>query len=199
MTDEFVFKRTEVDDLMREQRKADADVEQVKTRRERNQTRLDQGQVSSPKELESLQHELEALERRISDLEDEELDVMERLEAAEAEHEQMQELVDDLAEQIADTTRRRDTAFGEIDADAEQTRAARDKIAAEVPDELLALYEKLRAGHSGVGAAELAHKRCGGCRLELNPSDLRDIANAADDDVVRCEECSRILVRTGKV
>ncbi|HET7327512.1 MAG TPA: C4-type zinc ribbon domain-containing protein [Nocardioidaceae bacterium] len=122
---------------------------------------------------------------------------MERLESAEAEHAQMRELADDLDAQVADHTRRRDEAFAEIDADTEQTKAARDKLAAELPDDLLALYERLRASHSGVGAAELAHKRCGGCRLELNPSDLRDIGNAAADDVVRCEECGRILVRTG--
>ena len=183
---------------MREQRKADADVEQVRTRRERNQSRLDQGQVGSPKELESLQHELVTLQRRIGDLEDSELDVMERLEAAESEHAEMQELVDDLTEQIAATTRSRDEGLADLDAEIEQTRATRAKIATEVPEELQALYERLRASHSGVGAAELAHKRCGGCRLDLNPADLRAIANAAPDDVVRCEDCGRILVRTGR-
>jgi len=197
VTDELVFKRTDVQDLGRDQRKADADVEQVRTRRTRNQDRLDKGQVSSPKELEGLQHELQTLERRISDLEDAELDVMERLEAAETELAEMEELADDLGRRLEEEIRRRDDAFAEIDADAEQTRAARDKLASEVPDDLLSLYERLRAGHSGVGAAELAHKRCGGCRLELNPAELRDIAAAAADDVVRCEECGRILVRTG--
>jgi hypothetical protein len=83
-----------------------------------------------------------------------------------------------------------------LDADLEQTRSARDKLAADVPPDLLALYERLRANHNGVGAAELSHGRCGGCRLELNQADLRSIAAAAEDDVVRCEECGRILVRT---
>jgi uncharacterized protein len=198
VTDQLVFKRTDVDDLRRTQRKADADVEQVKTRRARDQDRLDKGQVGSPKDLENLQHELETLERRISELEDEELEVMERLETAETELDEQQQRADDLAAQIEEETRRRDAAFAEIDADAEQTSAAREKLAADVPDDLLALYERIRANQAGVGAAELAHKRCGGCRLELNPSELRDIAAAAEDDVVRCEECGRILVRTGQ-
>ena len=74
-----------VDDLTREQKKADADVEQVKTRRKRDQDRIDQGLVSNPKDLERMQHEMVSLERRITSLEDTELEVMEQLETAQAE------------------------------------------------------------------------------------------------------------------
>jgi uncharacterized protein len=77
---DLVTADTEVSDLQREQKKADADVEQVRLRRARNQQRLDSGQVSSPRDLEGLQHEIGSLERRISDLEDAELEVMEQLE-----------------------------------------------------------------------------------------------------------------------
>ena len=80
----------QVDDLTREQRKADQDVEQVKTRRSRDQQRLDTGQGSA-KDLEHLQHELVSLDRRISDLEDAELEVMERLEEAQQELAAVQE------------------------------------------------------------------------------------------------------------
>ena len=62
---------------------------------------------------------------------------------------------------------------------------------------LLALYEKIRES-SGAGAAMLRARRCEGCRLELNPQELQRIRSAADDEVVRCEECRRILVRTGE-
>ena len=71
-----------VDDLTAAQEKADADVEQVKARRKRDQDRMDQGLITNPKDLERMQHELESLERRISTLEDEELEVMEDLEDA---------------------------------------------------------------------------------------------------------------------
>jgi len=61
----------------------------------------------------------------------------------------------------------------------------------------MALYERIRT-QKGVGAAELRARQCGGCRLTLNPSDLAVIAKAPVDEVMRCEECSRILVRTGE-
>lgn len=194
--DSLVFKRTAVEDLGREQRKADADVELARVRQARDQERLDKGQVGAPKELERLQHELQTLERRISDLEDAEIDVMEQLENAEAELAEMEELSDDLGRQLAEHERARDEAFATIDSELEQTLAARDRVAAEIADDLVAMYERLRTNHDGVGAAELTRRRCGGCRLELNAADLRAIAAAAEDEVVRCEECGRILVRT---
>ena len=49
---------------------------------------------------------------------------------------------------------------------------------------------------SGVGAAALLRRRCQGCHLELSGADLMAVREAADDEVLRCEECGRILVRT---
>ncbi|MPZ93832.1 MAG: hypothetical protein GEU96_02725 [Propionibacteriales bacterium] len=196
ISDEMVFARTAVSDLRRAQDKADSDVEQVKARRVRTQQRLDQGQVSSPRELEALQHEITSLDRRIGDLEEAEIEVMEQLEAAETDLTEKEQRLEQVAGELTTHERSRDEALAGIDVDLEQSRAARDKIAAEIPADLMALYTRLRTNQSGVGAAELAHGRCGGCRLELNPADLRGIAAAADDDVMRCEECGRILVRT---
>jgi uncharacterized protein len=195
---QVVVAQTEVDDLGREQRKADADVEQVKTRRQRNQQRLDQGQVGSPKELEGLQHELQTLERRISDLEDAELDVMERLENAQTELDRLQSSIEEYDRSLGELELRRDTAVTQIDAEVASAESERAQIVEGIPDDLLKLYERLRASHGGVGAAALVQRRCQGCRLELNAADLRAIAAAPDDEVLRCEECQRILVRTGE-
>ena len=193
-----VVAQTEVDDLGREQRKADADVEQVKNRRARDQQRLDRGQVGSPKELQTLQHEIETLERRISDLEDAELDVMERLETAQSDLERLQGSITEYDDSLRGLEQRRDAAMTEIDAEVREAEHERAQIVTNIPDELLKLYERLRGSHGGVGAAALKQRRCQGCQLELNAADLREIAAAAEDEVLRCEECQRILVRTGE-
>ncbi len=65
-----------------------------------------------------------------------------------------------------------------------------------VPADLLALYDKLRAAKGGVGAAALRARQCGGCRLTIDNAELAVIRAKPDDEVVRCEECQRILVRT---
>jgi predicted nucleic acid-binding Zn-ribbon protein len=189
---------TEVSDLTREQKKADAEVEQVKARRTRDEERLGSGMITNPKDLEGLQHELVALERRIGTLEDEELEVMERLEDAQG---RLTTIAADLAAVDTDlehVTAARDAAVIEIDERLDAARADRQQVLANVPDDLLALYEKVRTHKGGVGAAALRARRCEGCRLELNAADLRELAAAPEGEVLRCPECDRILVRTAE-
>ena len=188
--------RIRVDDLTREQRKADADVEQVKTRRARDQTRMDQGLISNPKDLERMQSELVSLARRISDLEDVELEVMEQLETAQSEHDVLVAEVVELDARAAELTRKRDELAGTMNAELGSVTAERKTLADGLAEDLLALYEKIRAQKGGVGAAALQSRRCTGCSLQLTASDLGRIGTASMDEVLRCEECQRILVRT---
>ena len=190
--------RVEVDDLTREQRRADSDVEQVKARRVRDQQRLDGGAVSNPKDLERLQHELASLARRISELEDAELEVMERLETAQAELTDVRARIQDVAAQGRELTRSRDERLTALNAEVEDVTRQRAEAVTAVPAELLAVYERLRAQHDGVGAAHLRGRRCEGCGLQIDSAELANIAGQRSDEVVRCEECGRILVRTGE-
>lgn len=187
-----------VDDLTREQKKADADVEQVKTRRKRDQDRIDQGLVSNPKDLERMQHEMVSLERRITSLEDTELEVMEQLESAQAELSSLQEQLAGIEESLAATKKRRDEKAGTVNDELVKVVEERKQTASGMPEDLMALYTKLREQKGGVGAAALRARRCGGCRLDLNAADLGVIAKAPSDEVLRCEECNRILVRTSE-
>ena len=195
LRDAVVLAETEVSDLDREQRRLDADVEQVRQRSRRDQQRMQSGGIPA-KELESLQHEVESLARRQSDLEDAELEVMERREEAESRAAALRAEVAAVTAEREAAVHARDAAWVEIDAEAAEDTGARSSLAGEQPDELLALYEKVRAAAGGVGAAELRQRRCEGCRLELAGSELRAARAAAPDEVLRCENCRRILVRT---
>jgi predicted nucleic acid-binding Zn-ribbon protein len=188
----------EVDDLVREQRKADADVEQVKSRRTRDQDRMDRGLVTSPKDLERMSQELVSLARRISELEDLELEVMERLESAQAEHARLGERLAAIDARIEELGRSRDATAGDVTEQVAKLTAERKVTASGVPADLLALYDRLRDQKNGVGAAPLRARRCAGCSLELTAADLGGIAKAPPDEVLRCEECQRILVRTAE-
>ncbi|GAA2077001.1 hypothetical protein IDH50_00185 [Aeromicrobium tamlense] len=193
-----VAAQTRVSDLERAQAKADVEVEQVKARRTRDEDRMASGAITNPKDLSSLQSELEALARRISTLEDEELEVMEQLEAAQA------ELDEAVAALDAETAARdalvaaRDEKIAALDAEASEASAARESIRPNVPEDLFALYQKVAANHGGLGAAALRARRCQGCHLEINGADLRELAAEPEDTVLRCPECSRILVRSSE-
>ncbi|NKY38851.1 DUF7581 domain-containing protein [Cellulomonas septica] len=190
----LVTSRTAAEDLRRELAKAEADVEQVRSRAARDQARLDSGQGSA-KDLQALTSELASLARRQGDLEEVELEVMERLEAHEGALAEVTKAYDALVAQKQAVEADRDAAFRTIDADAERVRGERATAAEGLDAGLVTLYERLRGQLGGLGAAPLRGRRCEGCRLELNPLDLDAIRSKGEDQVVRCEECGRILVR----
>jgi len=191
----LVTSQTAVSDLQRELRKAEADVEQVSSRAARDRARLESG-TASAKDLQALQHELESLARRQSDLEDVELEVMERLEAAQTEASGLETALAEADEQATELAARRDAAVAGVDAEVGTVTARRDEIAGGLDQALVALYDRIRDQTQGVGAAMLRGKRCEGCRSELTPVELNRIKGLPDDEVVRCEDCRCILVRT---
>ncbi|MDH4353430.1 MAG: C4-type zinc ribbon domain-containing protein [Actinomycetota bacterium] len=194
--DDVVVAETEAGDIRREQDKFEGDIAQVRQRIVRDQQRMDAGAVSSAKELESLQHEIDSLHRRQTALEDSEIEVMERLEVVENRLASLVARSEQLAAASKETEERRDAALAEIDVEVRAVQADREGLAPTLPADLLALYDKLRAQFGGVGAAALRQKRCDGCRLELNATDIGRVRAAEEDEVLRCEECRRILVRT---
>jgi hypothetical protein len=196
LDDDIVRAETQDSDLGREQAKIDADVEIVRGRMDRDQARLDSGQVGAARELENLQSEIQSLHKRQSDLEDAELEVMEQREAVQTELAKLQGELQTVTVDLDAAQQRRDATWAEIAAEMTAARADRLQLSASVPEDLLALYEKLRASSGGIGAARLHRGRCEGCHLQLNTTELNELRDAPSDDVARCEECRRILVRT---
>jgi uncharacterized protein len=195
LKDAMVVTETELGDLAREENRAERDVEQVRTRIDRDRSRLDAGQVSAARELASLQSEIESLRRRQGDLEEVVLELMERREGLTSRLNELTGERHHLGTEMTAVAARRDAATTGIDEQVAKASGQRKEVAAEVPADLLKLYEQIRDAR-GVGAAMLRAGRCEGCHLTLNRVDLNQIRSSAPDEVIRCEECRRILVRT---
>jgi predicted nucleic acid-binding Zn-ribbon protein len=193
----LVRARTELGDVQREVAKAEADVQLVRDRAARDQARLDSG-TGSAKDLTAIQHELASLARRQSELEDVELEVMERAEDAESAVRQLEEQRGVLAGQVEAAVAARDEALRTLELEEEQVARPRADVVAGVGEDLVALYERIRGNSGGLGAAALRQRRCGGCQLELTNVDMNRLKAAPADEVLRCEECGRILVRTAE-
>jgi hypothetical protein len=194
--DAMTIADTDLADLDRDLNRAERDVDQVRVRIDNDNKRLNAGQVSNARELESLQSEVVSLRRRQGDLEEVVLELMERRESAQGLHDAAAAEAETTAAETAAVTARRDAALGEVEEQAGKANAARATVIAEVPADLLALYDKIRASSGGRGAAELRRGQCGGCREMLSTVELNEIRAAAPDEVFRHEECRRILVRT---
>jgi predicted nucleic acid-binding Zn-ribbon protein len=186
--------RTSVGDIKREVAKAEADVQQVRDRAGRDQTKLDSG-AGSAKDLQALQSELVSLARRQGDLEEVELEAMERLEAHESALAELTTAHAALLNDRAGVAAERDAEVAVLDAQAETVRAEREATAAPLEERLITLYDKLRARFGGVAIAKLSHGRSGGSGMPVPPSELAKIRATPADEIVYCEDSGRILVR----
>lgn len=191
---ELVARQTAVADLQILVKRADADVEQVRLRIERDSALVDGGSLSA-KDLVNMQHELETLKRRQATLEDEELEIMAQVESAQKLVDEQTQILTELTAKFDELSAQATQLLAEINNDKEAKISIATQMRTDIDAELLNLYDKIRADHGGIGAAELSGKTCGGCRIEISATDLAAIQAAAADEVVRCDECRRILVR----
>jgi uncharacterized protein len=196
LQNEVVDAQTRLSDIAAEQKRLESDVDTVRARTARDEARLQAGGLPS-RELESLQHEIATLARRQSTLEDELLDVMERAEEVEAALADATQKHDAVTAEQQKLEAVRDATWAEIDAAIAERTPQREALAAELPGELLGLYEKARA-QGGTGAALLRQRRCEACHIELSGSELSSVRSADPDTVMRCDNCRAILVRTAE-
>jgi predicted nucleic acid-binding Zn-ribbon protein len=188
---------TEARDLGRDVKRLESDVETVRQRETKDQRLLDSGSVSA-KEMTNLQHELESLKRRQSDLEDQELELMERAEVADAALAAAQQGLEKARADRERAEQLRDDALADITDSTSRHEAARAAVAGGIPPALLSMYDRIRTQTGTTGAAMLKARQCQGCRIELFGRELAAVRNADPHEVVRCENCGRILVRTAE-
>jgi predicted nucleic acid-binding Zn-ribbon protein len=192
--EELEIAKAKAGDVRRELTRVEDELSKVAARRQRDRERLESGGGQS-RELVTLQQDIELLERRRDRLEEEALEVMERLEEAQGAVAGLEESLKRLGARGAALRERLDQELALIAQAETAEREARAAAAEGLDEGLLKLYERLRERLGGVGAAPLTRRRCEGCGMDVNSSDLAAIGALAKDDVARCEECGRILVR----
>jgi len=154
----------------------------------------DRGAAS--RDLQAMSDEVRHLGQRRSELEDQELEVMEELEPVDAELAILEARRGELDQSIGELRVALAAAESVIDAEVAALEPTRAAAAALLPADLADLYERLRAHLKGTGAARLIGHHCDGCHLELSPVEVDRIWSLPADAVVTCESCGRILVRT---
>jgi predicted nucleic acid-binding Zn-ribbon protein len=182
------------DELAKQQKRIDDEVELLKDKRDGFNTKLYSGSVTNPRELQDLQEEIDSLNRRIGQLEDQEIEVMEQVEPVDAELTELAATVAARRTVLDDAESRLIAAEAELAAEADAERHRRTDAAAPVPAELLDHYDKLRAGRGGIGVARMVGTQCGGCHLGLSAMEAARMRKLPEGELAHCEECGRILV-----
>lgn len=190
----LIAAETEKSDIQHELSRSEIDVEQVVSRIEKDEKRLASG-TGTPKELEQIQHELGTLAKRRSELEEVELEIMVRIDDVSKRITDLQKQLASFEAELARVQSELEIEVRSLDSAKQSSLIAREALAPQIEKELLALYEKIRSSSDGLGAAQLVGDSCGGCHLKLNAAEMEKIKSLSDDEVVRCEECRRILIR----
>lgn len=195
LSEMVVASDTRLGDAEAEQERIESDLTPARARRERNQKMIDTGAVDA-KALQPMIDETAHLRGRIASLEDTQLEIMQQIEDETAVRDRLIAERGEVEASMRQLIASRDAATRELDVQLGELAERRAGLAERLPRDLVALYEKIAQRTGGTGAAELRARRCGGCGLELDHTELKRHATASADEVLRCEECGRILVRT---
>jgi predicted nucleic acid-binding Zn-ribbon protein len=186
---------TEKETIEAELARAESDVELVEARIAKDTDRL--VHTSSAKDAQGLEHELETLRKRRSDLEDIELAIMERMEQADDALAEAKAQLNAAEQGVAAATAELVSHSAALEADIAGESRAREVLVAGLPEDLYALYERQRERY-GVGASHLRGSVSGASGVKLTEADLHTIRRAAPDEVMLCPDSNAILVRTAE-
>jgi predicted nucleic acid-binding Zn-ribbon protein len=182
------------EEVAREEQRFDDEARSLEDKAAEVERRMYSGEVSSPRELQALQADVEQLRRHRRGLEDRELELMERRESFDPSVDELRARVSELESEAERLGAALAEVEGEIDEELAGERAARDEIAATVDTGLRDDYERCRERARGIGAARLNGNTCQGCHLSIPSVEAERIRKSPPGTVAHCDNCGCILV-----
>jgi predicted nucleic acid-binding Zn-ribbon protein len=157
----------------------------------KNQDRLYSGRVRNPKELTGLQEEANALRRRRTELEDDQLELMIAIDDQEAELAERQARLRQIEGSWRDGQAKLLAEKERLTEQLAELDEQRQRMRARVPASDLALYDDLRLRHGGRAVARLQGGICQACGVDVPTSLARTVERGEGMHV--CPICSRLL------
>jgi uncharacterized protein len=182
------------EEVAREERRFDDEARSLEDKAAAEERRMYSGEVTSPRELQQLQADVDQLRRHRRSLEDRELEVMERRETFDTDVNALEGRVRELESEAEHMNTALSAVEVEIDAELSGERVARDEIAGTVDADLLDDYERCRERARGMGAARLNGNTCQGCHLAIPSVEAERIRKSPPGTVAHCDNCGCILV-----
>jgi predicted nucleic acid-binding Zn-ribbon protein len=140
-----------------------------------------------------MQSEVESLTLRKAELEEVELEILERLEEAQTELDEISAKRESLAKNIEEIQARIQTQVDELKSRGRKLTADREILVTKIPADVLEKYKNLAAKQIAVGQVEA--RACSACRMGLTASTIDSLAGLAEDEIGFCPECLAMIVR----
>ncbi len=174
-----------------ERKKFELDVNQW---RERARKYRDQSaSVKTNEAYKALQHEIAHAESEASAAEDRQLEQMMAVEEAEREIKSAEAKLRDAEASLAAERKNIESQGAAKKSELDSDSAQREKIASQIPEELLAIYARVAKRHHGHALAEAVNEQCRGCGMRILPHTYQEIRRPENHEIIQCETCSRIL------
>ena len=186
--------RTQRDDIAAQEKRLDDEAQLLGQQAMEAEAKLYGGEVSSPRELQALQADVEQLKRRQRTIEDRQLATMEEREPLDAQLAELETAIAAVDGELSAARSALEAAESAIAAQLSSEQGARDQIATGIDDSLLSAYEERRAKASGVGAARLVGTMCQGCHLSIPATEVDRIRRAPAGTIEYCDNCGCILI-----
>ena len=176
---------------LQSQKEAEWTLEELNRRLTTQEQRLYSGSISNPKELYTLQQEVQHLRAQQSRQEEMALEVMEAAESLQETMsratETLQQAEEEWARSNAEGILRRD----QLETKRQELQRKREQLAAAIDAELLKRYETLRRSKQGRAISKVEQNSCQWCRVILTPSELQRVR--VSKELQTCSNCGRIL------
>lgn len=189
--------RAQRDEVVRDVKRLDDEGAAVTARIKDVEKTMYSGSISSPRELQAMQADVEQLNRHHRTLDDRELELMERQETLDQEVGDLEARMGALQAEADSARTRLVEQESVIDGEIAQELEARATAAGGISADLLAAYEQIRLSNHGAGAARLVGNTCQGCRLTIPATEVDRIRKSDPETAIfHCDNCGAILAPT---
>jgi predicted nucleic acid-binding Zn-ribbon protein len=178
-----------LEELRHRHRDAEAEVDDVLSKIKTTEEQLYGGKVTNPKELSSLQHEVNTLREHNDQLETKALEIIEEVESAEKNVTSLTEEYQRLEEEWHQQQQQLKAEIEQLEQSLTELRQKRQQLTEQIEPAAVNLYEKIRQ-QKKPAVAKVEQGICHACRISLSASVLQ---KARSGQPVQCGTCGRIL------
>lgn len=191
LASKLIDARSQLEALQLEAKRAQEDLDLVEQRIIKDQQLL--AGTSSTKDAQGIQHELDTLQRRKSELEDVQLALLDRIELAEQANLAVAAEKNDVDQRLSAVVSQAESELLKARSGLDLIAARRAQHSSSLRPELVEFYEK--KAKRGIVAARLLGRECGACHMTIGATALAEIAELPADDIATCTECQAVLIR----
>lgn len=178
-------------DLEPQRRELELEAASILAKAEPVETKLYDGSITNPKELDNLQRDLEQLTRQRQSVEERLLAVMEDVDTARGGERSAETRLTSIESDWAATQAGLHGDETRLESELTALQARRAERATRIPAAQLVTYDRLRQRRKGVAVVKIIRGTCLGCRLTLPPVVLQRARSGANP--TPCPSCERLI------